>query len=186
MALPPQALALTMIRVRIVPFLRPAVGYRTDAAIASGLLVPAFLGPSELIHDNRLHPGQQALTSIWKQNPERERAQDQVIEMFDPGREIPGVEPDAARRLWGRYGEAAPCLAACFADSLQFIPGTPYLWAELAWEAGPEPVRHLDDLLLRSFRFGILLPDGGESLLPKMRLLIKKNLGWNEERGDEA
>src|SRR4030065_959798 len=81
MASPPQALVLTTIRVRIAPFLRPAVGYRTDAAIASGLLVPAFLGPSELIHDNRLHPGQQALTSIWKQNPEPERSQEQVIEM---------------------------------------------------------------------------------------------------------
>src|SRR4030065_970019 len=81
MALPPQALALTMTGVRIAPFLRPALGYRTDAAIASGLLVPAFLGPSELIHDNRLHPGQQALPSIRKQNPEPERSQEQVIEM---------------------------------------------------------------------------------------------------------
>ena len=109
----------------------------------------------------------------------------QVLETFDPGQEIPGVEPDAARRLWGRYGEAAPYLAARFADSLQFIPGTPYLWAELAWAAGHEPVRHLDDLLLRSFRFGILLPDGGQSLLPRMKPIIMDKLGWTEERWDE-
>jgi glycerol-3-phosphate dehydrogenase len=108
-----------------------------------------------------------------------------VLERFDPEREIPGLGPETARRFWGRYGEAAPCLAALFPDLLRSIPGTPYLWAELAWAAGHEPVRHLDDLLLRSFRFGILLADGGESLLPAAEPLLRDNLGWTKERWKE-
>jgi len=108
-----------------------------------------------------------------------------VLETFDPEWKIPGLEPEAARRFWGRYGEAAPCLAARFPDLLRRIPGTPYLWAEVAWAAGHEPVRHLDDLLLRCFRFGILLSDGGQSLLPKIEPLLKESLGWTEERWSE-
>jgi glycerol-3-phosphate dehydrogenase len=112
-------------------------------------------------------------------------AETPVLQTMNPGQEIPGVEADTARRLWGRYGEAASSLAAGFPGLFELIPGTPYLWSELAWAAGHEPVCHLDDLLLRCFRFGILLPDGGEALLPKMKPLLKKNLGWTEERWNE-
>jgi glycerol-3-phosphate dehydrogenase len=109
----------------------------------------------------------------------------QALETFDPAGEISGVEPDVARRLWGRYGAAAPRLAASFRDLLEPVPGTPYLWAELAWASGHESVCHLDDLLLRRFRLGILLPDGGESLLPRMGPLVKEHLGWGEKRWNE-
>jgi glycerol-3-phosphate dehydrogenase len=108
-----------------------------------------------------------------------------VLETFNPGQEIPGIEADTARRLWGRYGAAAPSLAALFPDLLQRIPGTPYLWAELAWAAGHEPVCHLDDLLLRCFRFGILLSDGGQSLLPSLKPIIMDKIGWTEKRWTE-
>jgi hypothetical protein len=47
---------------------------------------------------------------------------------------------------------------------------------------GIEAVNHLDDLLLRRFRLGILLADGGQSLLPALQPLIKKHLGWGDER----
>jgi glycerol-3-phosphate dehydrogenase len=128
-----------------------------------------------------------ALREAHRMHPEfpEPEAEARVLETFEAGRAIPGVETGMARRLWGRYGEAAPCLAASFADLLQRIPGTPYLWAELAWAAGREPVLHLDDLLLRRFRFGILLPDGGESLLPEAEPLLKQRLGWTEERWSE-
>ncbi len=110
----------------------------------------------------------------------------QVLETLDPAQEIEGIEDaDAARRLWGRYGAAAPRAAASFPDFISLIPGTPYLWAELAWAAGHEAVSHLDDLLMRRFRLSILLPDGGESLLPAIEPLLKKHLGWGDERWDE-
>jgi len=43
-------------------------------------------------------------------------------------------------------------------------------------------VVHLDDLLLRRLRLGLLLPDGGTSLLEGMRPIIQPALGWNEAR----
>jgi glycerol-3-phosphate dehydrogenase len=112
-------------------------------------------------------------------------AEAQALEAFDPRQAIPVLDGETAKRFWGRYGAAAPQLAARFPELLQGIPGTPYLWAELAWAAGHEPVRHMDDLLLRNFRFGILLPDGGESLLPAMKSLLRERLGWTEERWNE-
>jgi glycerol-3-phosphate dehydrogenase len=128
-----------------------------------------------------------ALREAHKMNPDIPEPESEapVLEAFDPGRQIPGVEPDAARRLWGRHGAAAASLAASFSGLLERIPGTPYLWAELAWAAGHEPVCHLDDLLMRCVRLGILLPDGGQSLLPGIGPLVKMPLGWNDERWNE-
>lgn len=54
-----------------------------------------------------------------------------------------------------------------------------------AWAAGHEPVCHLDDLLLRYFRFGILLPDGGLDLLREKGPLLMKHLGWGDKRWAE-
>jgi glycerol-3-phosphate dehydrogenase len=128
-----------------------------------------------------------ALKEAHKMNPDIPEAEADapVLEPFDPGQEIAGLGRDDARRFWGRYGAAAPRLAASFPDLLEHVPGTPYLWAELAWAAGHEPVCHLDDLLLRRFRLGILLPDGGQRLLPRMEPLLKNRLGWRDERWDE-
>jgi glycerol-3-phosphate dehydrogenase len=129
-----------------------------------------------------------ALKEAHETNPDipKPDSEAKVLEIFDPAQEIEGVEDaDAARRLWGRYGAAAPGLAASFSDLLSLIAGTPYLWAELAWGAGYEAVSHLDDLFLRRFRLGILLPDGGQSLLPALEPLLKKQLGWGDERWDE-
>jgi glycerol-3-phosphate dehydrogenase len=129
-----------------------------------------------------------ALKEAHKINPDipEPDSNAQVLETLDPAQEIEGIEDaDAARRLWGRYGAAAPRAAASFPDFISLIPGTPYLWAELAWAAGHEAVSHLDDLLMRRFRLSILLPDGGKSLLPAIEPLLKKHLGWGDERWDE-
>ncbi|MRR11840.1 FAD-dependent oxidoreductase, partial [bacterium] len=61
-------------------------------------------------------------------------------------------------------------------------PGTPYLWAELRRAARAEKVVRLDDLLLRRVRAGLLLPDGGASLLPRLREVCREELAWDDER----
>jgi glycerol-3-phosphate dehydrogenase len=99
-----------------------------------------------------------------------------------PNQGIAGVDPAIRRRLWGRYGVAAPDVVAAFPNLLTPIPHTPYLWAELAWSCGHEPIFHLDDLMLRRFRLGILLPDGGFEHMSKIRAFLKKSLGWSEAR----
>jgi glycerol-3-phosphate dehydrogenase len=112
-------------------------------------------------------------------------ADTQALTTFDTAGETAGVGTETARRLWGWYGAAAPHLVASFGHLLQPVPGTPYLWAELAWAAGHEPVCHLDDLLLRRFRLGILLADGGLSLEAQLKAVLQKPLGWADRRWDE-
>ncbi len=128
-----------------------------------------------------------ALREAHRINPEipEPDSNAKVMDTFDPAAAIPGVSPQSARRLWGRYGAAAPQLAAIFPGLLKVIPGTPYLRAEVAWAAGHECVCHLDDLMLRHFRFGILTPDGGQSLLEELGPLLKEQLRWKEKRWAE-
>ena len=46
-------------------------------------------------------------------------------------------------------------------------------------------VHHLDDLLLRRTRLGLLQPAGGERLLPQIRAGFQAALGWDDRRWDE-
>ncbi|WP_296449269.1 glycerol-3-phosphate dehydrogenase/oxidase, partial [Rhodoferax sp. UBA5149] len=75
-------------------------------------------------------------------------------------------------RLAARYGYRAQELCAGATDAeLQTIPGTNTLWLELVIAAKHEDVVHLDDLLLRRTRLGILLPRGGLDHLARIRSL---------------
>ncbi|NQD91697.1 glycerol-3-phosphate dehydrogenase/oxidase, partial [Pseudomonas sp. CrR25] len=75
---------------------------------------------------------------------------------------LPQLSPAQQRRLAGRHGPALPGLAALLAQvGGERVAGTETLWVELAWAAQNELVLHLDDLLLRRTRLGLLLPQGG-------------------------
>ncbi len=90
---------------------------------------------------------------------------------------------DERRRLIGRCGAEAPDLvAAAQPGELAPIPGTRTLWAELRWAARAEGVVHLDDLLLRRVRLGLLLPRGGADILPDVRRICQAELGWDDAR----
>ena len=99
---------------------------------------------------------------------------------------LPGGEAlpeEVRRRLLGRYGrEAADLIAAAAPGELEAIPGAPALWAELRWAARAEGVVHLDDLLLRRVRLGLLLPRGGRDLMPHIRAVVQPELGWDDAR----
>jgi glycerol-3-phosphate dehydrogenase len=89
------------------------------------------------------------------------------------------LPPSQQLRLLARYGMASASLLS--ADSSQeFIPSTPYLWAELRHAARAEGVIHLDDLLLRRVRVGLLAPGGGIDLLPRIRSIVQPELGWDD------
>lgn len=86
-------------------------------------------------------------------------------------------------RLLGRYGhDAAALVAAAEPGELDPIPGTPFLWAELRWAARAEGVVHLDDLLLRRVRLGLLLPHGGADVMSRVRRICRPELGWDNAR----
>ncbi|WP_336368252.1 glycerol-3-phosphate dehydrogenase/oxidase [Marinobacter sp. C2H3] len=82
------------------------------------------------------------------------------------------------QRLQGYYG-------ARLADLLDTapmtpVPGTDVLWAELVWACQQEQVRHLDDLMLRRSRLGLILPRGGEACLDDLRRHCQPALGWTD------
>ncbi len=98
-----------------------------------------------------------------------------------PGAE--GLDLAQRRRLLGRYGIQAPALVrAAQPGELAVIPGTQTLWAELRWAARAEGIVHLDDLLLRRTRLGLLLPEGAAALLPAIRRICQPELGWDDAR----
>jgi glycerol-3-phosphate dehydrogenase len=86
-------------------------------------------------------------------------------------------------RLGARYGyQAAQWTQGAAEEDLQPIPGTQTLWLELALAAQFEAVQHLDDLLLRRTRLGLLLLRGGLDHLPRIRQLCEPNLRWGDAR----
>lgn len=94
-----------------------------------------------------------------------------------------GLDASALRRLAGRHGAAAAAvLDGARPGELEPVAGTPWLWAELRRAARAEKVVHLDDLLLRRVRVGLLLPDGGASLLPRVRAVCQPELAWDDGR----
>jgi glycerol-3-phosphate dehydrogenase len=100
--------------------------------------------------------------------------------------DLPGTETlgdGTRRRLLGRYGADAPALVASAAEGeLEPIPGTGSLWAELRWAARAEGVVHLDDLLLRRVRLGLLTAKGGWAIMGRIRAIVQPELGWDDAR----
>lgn len=102
-----------------------------------------------------------------------------------PPGHLPGLrfDHDLQRRLGGYFGSAAVrLLAEAGSQERQAIPGTDTLWAELGWSARREAVVHLDDLMLRRTRVGLLLADGGAPLADRVEALCRRDLGWDALR----
>lgn len=86
-------------------------------------------------------------------------------------------------RLQGHYGESAAEIVQIAQDGeLDYIPGTFTMWVELRWAARHEAVEHLQDLMLRRTRLGLLLRQGGLALLPRIRFICQPELKWDDER----
>lgn len=93
------------------------------------------------------------------------------------------LSPAVRLRLSGRYSVAAPSVVASAAPGeLEPVSGLSTLWAELRWAARAEGVVHLDDLLLRRVRLGLLLPEGGIQVMDRIRSTIQDELGWDDDR----
>jgi glycerol-3-phosphate dehydrogenase len=96
---------------------------------------------------------------------------------------IPQLSASQWRRLAGRHGRDLPRLAQRLADlGPGSVGNTDTLWAELAFACDTEMVLHLDDLLLRRTRLGLLLARGGEEHFAAIRRLCQPRLGWDDER----
>ncbi len=120
----------------------------------------------------RTVPGQAVPASIRRDAP-----------ALDPVRINLDVPEPARSRLLGRYGnQADEVVGMAQPGDLEFIPGAMVLWVELRWAARYEAVMHLEDLCLRRVSLGLLLPEGGQSLLPQIRAICQPELGWDDAR----
>src|SRR5690606_24106680 len=87
------------------------------------------------------------------------------------------------QRLLGYYGQDTDALLQrAQSGELELIPGTRTLWAELRFAAACEAVQHLDDLLLRRTRIGLLLEQGGMVWAEKRRAVWQPERGWSDEQ----
>ncbi|MCY7259889.1 glycerol-3-phosphate dehydrogenase C-terminal domain-containing protein, partial [Pseudomonas protegens] len=97
--------------------------------------------------------------------------------------DIPGLSAAQVRRLAGRHGRDLPRVAQRVAElGGDCVGASDTLWAELAFAAEAEMVLHLDDLLLRRTRLGLLLAEGAAQYLPAIRRLCQPRLGWDDAR----
>ncbi len=100
----------------------------------------------------------------------------------------PGTAPDwlsaaTFARLVSRFG----IRTRQFLDDMpqaEMVPvaDTATLVAELRWACRHEQVVHLDDLLLRRVRLGLLLPQGGIEAVPALDAILSEELGWDTDR----
>lgn len=92
------------------------------------------------------------------------------------------LSPEICRRLKGFYGADYDRLIEFSSpEDLAVIPGTEMTWAEVTWCAVHEAVVHLDDLLLRRTRFGLLVPKGGLSHEERLKASLQPLLGWTDD-----
>lgn len=84
-------------------------------------------------------------------------------------------------RLQSCYGQShSNLLTGASPSDLIPIATTNTMMAELKWSLAHEMVSHLDDLLIRRSRIGLLLPEGGQSLFPQIKPLCQQILGWDD------
>jgi glycerol-3-phosphate dehydrogenase len=126
-----------------------------------------------------------ALAAARARLPEpRQVADDRIFANpgLDPEQIAPGDAP-WGRRLLGRYGSGAQALMkAAPAHEHRRIPGTDFCLAECRWAIQQEATVHLDDLLLRRTRLGLLLPAGGEQLFADLEPLFRDIARWGVSR----
>jgi glycerol-3-phosphate dehydrogenase len=60
------------------------------------------------------------------------------------------------------------------------LAGTRWSLAKLRYSVRHEQVVHLDDLMLRRSRLGLVTPGGGRALLSKVQPVLREELGWSD------
>lgn len=86
-------------------------------------------------------------------------------------------------RLIGRYGNnAALLLEQGTEEEQRTIAKTKFCLAECRWAIRHEAVIHLDDLLLRRTRLGLLLKNGAAELFAPLSIIFLQELGWETKK----
>ncbi|WP_201624002.1 glycerol-3-phosphate dehydrogenase/oxidase [Psychrobacter immobilis] len=95
------------------------------------------------------------------------------------------LTPPLQQRLQGFYGlQLDTLLDLAHDEDLAYVTDSNTIWAEIRFAARHEQVIHLDDLLLRRTRLGLILPHGAMTPLISTRLkqICQQELGWDEQK----
>ena len=98
---------------------------------------------------------------------------------------FPTLTPLLQQRLQGFYGlQLDALLELAHDDDLTYVTDSNTIWAEIRFAARHEQVIHLDDLLLRRSRLGLILTNGAMTPLISDRLkqICQQELGWDEQK----
>ena len=99
------------------------------------------------------------------------------------GEDLLPDDPARGYRLLGSYGEEAlTLLESAPVTERQAIAGTQVCLAQVRWALRYESVVHLDDLMLRRTRLGLILESGGEVILGQIQQLFTEILDWTEQK----
>jgi glycerol-3-phosphate dehydrogenase len=97
---------------------------------------------------------------------------------------LPG-EAERGFRLLGRYGDdAVEQISGAPLSERAAIPGTSTCLAQVRWALQREAVVHLDDVMLRRTRLGLLLANGGEEVLGDIGTMAREICGWSGRQWD--
>lgn len=91
---------------------------------------------------------------------------------------------EASKKLFqDRYGIDFPTATDHFRTvEDEKILDTNVSWIELRWILLNEHVVHLEDIMLRRTRLGLITDNGGFQLLNTMKEFVQSHLGWNDEK----
>ena len=95
------------------------------------------------------------------------------------------LPPQLKQRLLGFYGlQLDTLLELAHDDDLTYITDSNTIWAEIRFATRYEQVIHLDDLLLRRTRLGLILPHGAMTPLISARIeqICQQELGWDAQK----
>lgn len=99
----------------------------------------------------------------------------------EAARQQSNLAPGAEGRLFPAPTGAALRTQTRWVEDLG-LGGTRYSLTKLRWAARHEGAVHLDDLMLRRTPLGLVTPEGGRGLLPRLKSLCAEELGWNDTR----
>jgi len=119
----------------------------------------------------------------WLNKVKPNGSEDNIFNTPDIPKDTKVTNANWLRRITGRYGcNAGPLLEYAGYGEQNLIKETLFCLAECRWAAKHESVVHLDDLLLRRTRLGLLLKDGAEELFSSLEKICQRELGWNNEK----
>lgn len=96
------------------------------------------------------------------------------------------VDKKTFARFSGIYGQrVVEFLDAALPEELIPLNPSPYCPSEIRWAARHEQVHHLDDLLLRRTRLGLVTEQGSVNILPVIRPILEQELGWDTDKWEK-